>query len=98
VAHPVGLENIAEELIDLGVMGFETRHSVFRADKGEHRVKSREFFEELCTSRTLYKMGGSDHEGDLGGLLDFGDAYYCPPELTGITEEDFMNIYERRLG
>lgn len=98
VAHPLGLEKFADELIELGVMGFETRHSVFRADKGEHRVASRKFFEELCEERNLYKMGGSDHEGELGGLLEFGDAYYCPEELTGITEEDFMKIYERRLG
>ena len=98
VAHPFGLEKYADELISLGVMGFETRHSVFRADKGENRVKSREFFEKLCEERGLYKMGGSDHEGELGGLLDFGDAYYCPEELSGISEEDFMKLYERRLG
>ena len=98
VAHPFGLERFADELIELGVMGFETRHSVFRADKGEKRVESREFFEQLCEEKNLYKMGGSDHEGELGGLLDFGDAYYCPEELSGITEEDFMKIYERRLG
>lgn len=98
VAHPLGLENMADELIGLGVMGFETRHSIFRADLGAHRDESRKFFEALCEEKRLYKMGGSDHEGELGGLLDFGDRYYCPDELSGITEEDFMNIYERRLG
>jgi len=98
VAHPFGKEKYAQDFIDLGVMGFETRHSCFRADRGEERVKSRLFFEELCESKHLYKMGGGDHEGVLGGFLEFGDDYYCPEELSGILEEDFMKIYERKLG
>ena len=97
-AHPIGLEGMAEELIELGVKGFETRHSVFRTDKRADAEKSRMFFEELCEEKNLYKMGGSDHEGELGGLLDFGDDYYCPDYLTGVLEEDFMKLYERRLG
>jgi len=32
------------------------------------------------------------------GFLEFGDDYYCPEELSGILEEDFMKIYERKLG
>ena len=101
VAHPYGYEKIADELIELGVMGFETRHSCFRTDRPEkypHAAESRAFFEKLCEDRGLYKMGGSDHEGELGGLLDFGDEYYCPEELTGVLEEDFMKLYERKLG
>ena len=101
VAHPIGLKKYADELIELGVMGFETRHSVFRNDRPDkypNAEESRLFFEKLCEERGLYKMGGSDHEGDLGGLLDFGDEYVCPDYLSGILEEDFMKIYERRLG
>ena len=98
VAHPTGLRNVAERLVDLGVMGFETRHSVFRPDKHENAEELYQFFEQLCEEKNLYKMGGSDHEGDLGGLLEFGDAYYCPDYLTGVTEENFMKLYERRLG
>ena len=98
VAHPAGKEHIAEELIELGVMGFETRHSIFRPERGKGGEESRLFFEKLCEKHNLYKMGGSDHEGELGGFLEFGDKYYCPEELSGIPEEDFMKIYERRLG
>ena len=100
-AHPLGCEKYAEELIELGVMGFETRHSCFRTDRPDKyptAAESRKFFEELCEEKNLYKMGGSDHEGDLGGLLDFGDDYVCPDYLSGILEEDFMKIYERKLG
>ena len=98
VAHPAGKEAHAQKLIDIGVMGFETRHSIFRPERGRGGEQSRLFFEQLCEENHLYKMGGSDHEGVLGGLLEFGDAYYCPEELSGITEEDFMTMYERRLG
>ena len=56
------------------------------------------FWERFCEENGLCKMGGSDHEGELGGYLEFRDVYYCPEELSGISEEDFMNIYERRLG
>ena len=98
IAHPAGHEAIAEELIEMGAMGFETRHSCYRPERGLGGEKSRLFFEELCEKHNLYKMGGSDHEGDLGGFLEFGDEYLCPDELSGILEEDFMKIYERRLG
>ena len=101
VAHPIGLEKEAKTLIEEGVMGFETRHSCFRTDRPEkypNAEERRKFYEELCDEYSLYKMGGSDHEGDLGGLLDFGDDYVCPDYLSGIPEEDFMKLYERRLG
>ena len=97
-AHPAGKEQYAQKLIDMGVMGFETRHSCYRPERGHGGEESRLFFEKLCNEKKLYKMGGSDHEGVLGGYLEFGDEYYCPEELSGIPEEDFMNIYERRLG
>ncbi|MBE6602234.1 MAG: PHP domain-containing protein [Ruminococcaceae bacterium] len=98
VAHPAGKEEYAEKLIELGVMGFETRHSIFRPERGRGGEESRMFFEKLCEEKNLYKMGGSDHEGILGGYLEFGDEYACPEELSGILEEDFMKLYERRLG
>ena len=98
VAHPAGMEQYAKELVELGVMGFETRHACFREENGHGGEASRLFWERVCEEHNLYKMGGSDHEGILGGYLEFGDAYVCPEELSGISEEDFMNIYERRLG
>ena len=98
VAHPAGKEKYAQDLLDIGVMGFETRHSIFRPERNRGGEESRRFFEELCDTHNLYKMGGSDHEGELGGYLEFGDAYYCPEELSGIHEEDFMKLYERKLG
>ena len=74
------------------VMGFETRHSMLNE---ELRLK----FEKICDENGLYKMGGADHENVLGGLLSFdNDAYVTPYESSGIDKENFMKIYERRLG
>lgn len=92
VAHPKRLEKYADFYIELGVMGFETRHSMLSPEL--HR-----FFEDLCDRHGLYKMGGADHENVLGGLLTFdNDDYVSPYETSGIDEESFMKIYERRLG
>ena len=49
--------------------------------------------EKLCEEKGLYKMGGSDHEGILGGYLEYGDEYACPDDLSGILEEDFMTRF-----
>ena len=55
-----------------------------------------DFFEKLCEEKKLYKMGGSDHSGILGG--PGCDDPNSPYEQSGVLEEDFMKIYERRLG
>ncbi len=92
IAHPHGKAAMVPELIEIGVMGFETRHSMLTPE--EH-----DFYEKVCEDHGLYKMGGADHENVLGGLLTFPDpSYDCPYEHSGVTEEDFMTLYERRLG
>ena len=91
VAHPQGFENIANDLISLGVMGFETRHPML--DDAEHK-----FFDDLCTNNNLYKMGGTDHSCVLGGFADRMPHYDVPPETGYVEEKDFMDLYYRRLG
>lgn len=91
VAHPHGLMKYTDDFLAMGVLGFETRFP--EVTDGEF-----DFFESVCREKNLYKMGGSDHSGPLGGLLDFGAEYECPEEKSGICEEDFMKIYERKLG
>ncbi len=91
VAHPHGAMKHAEEYYEMGVMGFETRTS-------EMTPEEHEFFENFCLERGLYRMGGADHENVLGGLLSFGDGYASKYELSGIPENQFMEIYERKLG
>jgi len=91
IAHPKGYEKYVPELLEIGAMGFETRHSMINEE-------ARKFFEAVCDEHKLYKMGGADHENVLGGLLGFGDEYSSPYESSGIDEECFNAIYERVLG
>ena len=92
VAHPSGKMDYVDDYLEMGVMGFETRHSALNAEK-------RAFFERVCDEHGLYKMGGADHENVLGGLLSFDNPEYMSDyETSGIDKDDFMTIYERRLG
>ena len=88
VAHPHGQMGMTKDFLDMGVMGFETRFP-------EVTDEEFEYFEALCDERGFYKMGGSDHSGILGGIGSDGPCTY---ERSGITEENFMAIYERRFG
>ena len=99
VAHPHNLENIATDFIKMGVMGFETRHpDISKSRNPGYPINEHEFYEKLCDEHNLYKLGGSDHSGVLGGNLQYGSIYDCEYEMSGITEENFMKLYERRLG
>ena len=88
VAHPHGQMNLTKDFLDMGVMGFETRFPGVTEE--EH-----EYFENLCDEHGFYKMGGSDHSGILGGI---GGEGPCAYEGSGISEENFMMIFERKLG
>lgn len=91
IAHPHGLHRFVDDFLGMGIKGFETRHPDLTDDECD-------FFAKVCEEKNLYQMGGSDHSGVLGGNLDFGEEYICPDHKSGITEESFMKIYERRLG
>lgn len=91
VAHPAGLNKYVNEFIDLGVMGFETRHSMINE-------ANRAFYEDVCKKNNLYTMGGADHENILGGLLTFSDEYSSSYEQSGVDEEAYTCLCERKLG
>lgn len=91
IAHPTRAE-YTDDYLEMGVMGFETRHSMLDKD-------AREFYEDVCDRHGLYKMGGADHENVLGGLLSFdNEEYMSDYETSGIDRDAFMTLYERRLG
>lgn len=92
VAHPHAKQKYVDDLVSIGVMGFEVRHPDLRND-GES-----EEFQRICTERSLYKLGGTDHYCVLGGYMEVMPWHRLPPEVGYTTEEDFMAIYERRLG
>ena len=91
VAHPHRLAKYADDLLRMGVMGFETCHPEL---DGEDVA----FFEPYCDEHRLYKLGGTDHCGVLGGLTDKMPALDLPPESGFVTEENFMRLYRRELG
>lgn len=97
VAHPHEQQDMTEDFLKMGVMGFETRHPDLW--EGRYGVKGEvEYWQKVCEEHHLYKMGGCDHSGILGGNLDRGEMYHIPDYFNGINEEDFMKLYERRLG
>ena len=97
VAHPRGLRKYVNDFLNMGVMGFEFRHPELW-EKIYGTPGEPEFFASVCEEKGLYKMGGSDHSGILGGNLDRGEEYNIPDYFNGICEEDFMKLYERKLG
>ena len=92
VAHPANQAKFADTFVEAGAMGFECVHPMLG------RVGQMEYFREYCERRGLYKMGGADHSSVIGGYIQDDPKYDCPPDVIGISEEDFMTIYERRLG
>lgn len=91
VAHPNNRAKYVDDLIKMGVMGFETHHPDLT--EGEP-----EFYDALCTERNLYKLGGTDHSAVLGGLAKRMPNLNVPIETGYVTEEDFMKLYRRELG
>lgn len=91
VAHPTPNKRaLVKEILSVGVRGFETIHPSITP---EDRI----FFDQVCTEMNLYKMGGTDHSGPLGGFDD-NPNLQCNKEDGYVSEENFMKIYERRLG
>ena len=91
VAHARGKVQLVEQLIEMGLMGIEVN---FCNETESDRAQ----LNELADRYGLYKTGGSDHGGVLGGFLDQGERYQCDPELCGANEEEFMKLYRRVLG
>ncbi len=96
VAHPCDppLMDKADELLSMGAMGFEVIYPTMSA--GELA-----FFDAFCDEHRLYKCGGTDHQGVLGGYIERcpnDPSYVIDPTTGGMTEEDFMKLYRRELG
>ena len=91
IAHPHGKLAYVKPLIEMGVMGIEVN---FRHVTEEERVALYRMAEE----KGLYKTGGTDHGGVLGGFLSEGNEFQCDPDGCGADEDEFMKLYRRVLG
>ena len=81
----------ADEYVRLGAKGFETRHP----DMTEFAM---EYLDSYCTEHRLYKSGGTDHSSVMSGLPNNMPQATVSPESGGVTQEDFMKLYQRELG
>ena len=112
VAHPTKFakyffEDEVENYIKMGVMGFEVNHPIMSEEE-------KAFYNRVCDENGLYKLGGMDHSGIIGGFSGEGGpdpwalsehrlAGILPkekayPEQGYVGEEDFMKLYCRELG
>ncbi len=105
MAHPHNVRaSRADELRELGLMGFEAHHP----DLNE---EDKAFFEEYCDRYSLYKCGGTDHSSVMAGIfhsdavptVESGCRVFINdndpgPESGGMSEENFMKLYHRTLG
>ena len=80
-----------EEMLQAGIMGVEINHP-------EMTTEEKVLYKKLCEEHGLYKLGGIDHSGLLGGFTDRMPGHEAEPENGCATEQDFMQLYRRELG
>ena len=90
-AAPFGKVEYAEELRALGIRGFEIDHP-------ENSAPDREYLRAFCDEYGLYKTGGTDHSATLGGSGSMINHDTFSDDSGGMSEEDFMKLYNRELG
>lgn len=91
-AHPRAEEvELIKDLKKMGLMGVEVNHPDIET---ETVPKLLNYADEL----NLYKSGGTDHSGVLGGFTDKNPDYIIPDDVGGVGEEEFMDLYLRRKG
>lgn len=112
VAHPTKFgkyffEEEVENYLKMGVMGFEVNHPIMSEEE-------KAFYNRVCEENGLYKLGGIDHSGLIGGFTGEGgpDPWalcqyrlvndlpneVAEPETGYIGEKEFMQLYRRELG
>lgn len=91
LAHPHQQIQYVDELIRAGLMGLEVNHPDVTTEESVALHK-------IAEEKGLYKTGGTDHSGTLGGYEQFGERYKCNPDRCGMSEEDFRKLYSRKLG
>ncbi|MDY3286272.1 MAG: PHP domain-containing protein [Eubacteriales bacterium] len=84
LAHPHRQARFVPELVELGLLGIEVCHPDL--DETDEKLAR-----EAAAAYGLYRSGGSDHSGVMGGC--------CPPYTAegawGADEEDFMAMARR---
>jgi predicted metal-dependent phosphoesterase TrpH len=90
LAHPANKFEYVDGLLEIGIQGIEVCHPTFDGKEEEEIM-----FREKADKCNLYKTGGTDHTGPMGGCLSRHDR---PLAFHGAGEDDFKAIKERRFG
>ena len=91
LAHPHEQLQYIPDLVKLGIKGVEINHSMLTEEEKAQ-------LPGIADEYNLYKSGGTDHEGVLGGLTHFGGHFIIPDDVGVVSEEHFMEIYNRVKG
>lgn len=98
LAHPCDSEeekymdhSCLDEIISSGIMGIEVCHPIMSKEERTH-------YNNVCEKYNLYKLGGIDHSGLLGGYTKVMPNHDVGPQEGYIDEENFMKLYRRKLG
>ena len=91
IAHPHGQLHLIPDLVEAGLMGIECNHPDLTAEEAECA-------HHLAEKYRLYKTGGTDHSGVLGGYEWMNPELRCDLADHAASEENFRMLYERKLG
>lgn len=91
IAHPHNQLRYIPDLIEAGLMGIEANHP----DLTDEEITQAH---QLANERGLYKTGGTDHSGVLGGFEYTNPQLRCELPRNSVSEGDFMKLYRRELG
>ncbi len=91
LAHPHNQLQYIPDLVEAGLMGIETNHP----DLTDEEVQQAR---ELANRLGLYKTGGTDHHGVLGGYEWMNPKIACELPGNSADERSFMELYHRVLG
>lgn len=91
LAHPHDQFQYVMDLKEAGLMGVEANHP-------ELTDQEVEMYNAFADQQGMYKTGGTDHSGVLGGYEWLEPARAADNRRNSVQEKDFMNLYQRRLG
>lgn len=91
LAHPHNQIKYIPDLVEAGLMGVEANHP----NLTDEEIRALHL---LADEKGLYRTGGTDHHGVLGGYADRNPELACELERNDHSQMDFMTLYERKLG
>lgn len=87
LAHPNNQTQYVGGLVEMGLNGIEVSHPELSEETARLAAEAAETYK-------LYRSGGTDHTGPMSGC----NGKNAIPVFSGISEEDFYVIKERKLG